>query len=291
MTLQIRKMTPFGAEIDGIDLRLPVGEDLREQLRSAFLEHAVLLFRGHELDKREYVVFMSSFGRLQRHVIADYRDDDVAEVMLVGQREHNGRRVYSDLGARFWHADGSASQNAISATGLYAFHLPSAGGNTEIADQRASFAALPADMKRRIAGMKAVHDLQYSFENTGRHLSEEERAARKLTEGEMRVSPPVEQPVVAVHPETGREALFVGYAHTSHIVDMPVEAGRQLIHDLVDFATQPRFVYSHQWARGDVMLWDNRCTLHRGTPYPRGDLRVLWRASCYGEGVRSRAAP
>jgi taurine dioxygenase len=281
MTVQIVPMAPFGAQVGNIDLSAPIGAADFRVLLDALYRHSVLLFRGQTLTKAQLVRFSGLFGTLQRHVLSQWLDEDVPEVLLVANKAAvgPGRPVYSELGSRFWHSDMSINKPSGFATILYGVEVPSSGGTTEVADMYAAYESLPAAMKERIADLWAVHDLKYNFEHIGKHLTDEQRQGRQLSEEQKRNTPAVEYPVVRVHPVTGRRALYVGLAHTSHIVGMPVEEGRRLVHELVELATQPQFVYSHAWRPGDVLCWDNRCTLHRGTPYPEGERRMLWRTT------------
>jgi alpha-ketoglutarate-dependent taurine dioxygenase len=285
----VEKLAPFGARVSGIDLRRAAPADLVGRLESLILEHSFLVFEPQRLTKRELVAFTTTFGPAQAHVIGYNRDNEIPEVTEIGQREENGKRIYADLGARFWHTDGSTSSKPITYTALYAVTLPTAGGNTEMADQCAAFEALGDERKTRLEAMTAIHDLRFSVEFTARDMTEEQRAARMLTEEEKRRIKPIEQPVVRVHPITGRKALYVSYSQTSHIVGMPFEDGRELIRELVDWGAQSRFVYSHAWKTGELLIWDNRCTMHRGRPYPDGENRTMWRTSHLAHGYNDAA--
>lgn len=281
MQTTIKPMMPFGAEIEGVDLSEPVSAPDFETILQTLLGNSVVLLRGQSLTKAQLVRFSAMFGTLQRHVLAQWLDDDVPEVLLVANKAATGpgRAIYSELGSRFWHSDMSINKPSGFATTLYGVEVTTSGGTTEIADMVAAYAALPAEMKARIADMWAVHDLKYNFEHIGKHLTEEQRRGRQLSDEQKRNTPAVEHPVVRTHPVTGRKALYVGLAHTSHIVGLPIEEGRDLIARLVEFATQPQFVHCHTWRQGDVLIWDNRSTLHRGTAYPEGQRRLLWRTT------------
>ena len=281
MPIAIAPLQPFGAELDGVNLAEPVGAADFQIILQALHQHSALVVHGQQLSKAQLARFSAMFGILQRHVLAQWLDDDVPEVLLVTSKAAagSGRAVYSELGSRFWHSDMSINKPSGFATILYGVEVPSIAGGTEIANMYAAYEALPDAMKKKLDGLMAVHDLKYNFEHIAKHLTEEQRQGRQLSEEQKRNLVAVEHPVVRTHPVTGRKALYVGTAHTSHIAGMPVEEGRALVQELVEFATQPQFIYYHPWSRGDVLIWDNRCTLHRGTAYPEGESRVLWRTT------------
>ena len=152
---------------------------------------------------------------------------------------------------------------------LYAHRVPASGGETEFADLRAAWDALPDKTKAQIDGLVALHDIAYSRAQIG---------FTDLLFGEREVLPAVPQRVVRVHPGSKRKTLYLA-AHASHIVGMPVPEGRLLLHDLIEFATERRFVYRHAWRPGDLVIWDNRCTMHRGRPFDESETRDLRRAT------------
>lgn len=280
MSIQIAPLQPFGAKISKADLSRPLDDADFDGLLQALLQRSFVLLRGQQLTKAQLVSFSSRFGTLQRHVLAQWLDGDVPEVLLVANpAAAGGRAVYSELGSRFWHSDMSINKPSGFATTLYGVEVPPSGGETEIADMCAAYEALPALLKKAVEPLWAVHDLAYNFEHIGKQLTETQRQGRQLSGEQKLRTPPVHHPVVRKHPVTGRKALYVGMAHTSHIVGMPVDEGRALVHELVEFATQPQFIHRHAWRPGDVLIWDNRSTLHRGTPYPDGERRMLWRTT------------
>lgn len=158
-------------------------------------------------------------------------------------------------GNYYWHTDASYMRKPSSSTLLYSIMTPSNGGDTEFANMYAAYEALSPEMKERIGSLRAVHSWEQSRHNSG---------SRPATEEEKRKAPPVAHPLVRTHPDTHRKALYLG-VHTSHIEGMDVEEGRKLLADLLDHATQDRFVYRHKWQTGDLVMWDNRCLLHKAT--------------------------
>ena len=178
-------------------------------------------------------------------------------------------RRFDQLGNRLWHTDGSFRRVPAALSMLYAHRVPANGGETEFADLRAAWDALPEKTKEQIDGLVALHDIAYSRAQIG---------FTDLLFGEREVLPAVPQRVVRVHPGSKRKTLYLA-AHASHIVGMPVPEGRLLLRDLIEFATERRFVYRHVWRQGDLVIWDNRCTMHRGRPFDESETRDLRRVT------------
>ncbi len=178
-------------------------------------------------------------------------------------------RRFDQLGNRLWHTDGSFRRIPAALSMLYAHRVPATGGETEFADLRAAWEALPDKTKTQLDGLVAMHDIAYSRAQIG---------FTELLFGEREVLPAVPQRVVRLHPGSKRKTLYLA-AHASHIVGMPVPEGRLLLRDLIEFATERRFVYRHVWRRGDLVIWDNRCTMHRGRPFDENETRDLRRAT------------
>lgn len=197
--------------------------------------------------------------RLHSNALADISNLD----------ENNNIRSTSDrwrmmmLANQLWHTDSSFKRVPGKVSFLSAHEVPPSGGETEFADLRAAFDALELATKERIEGLVAEHSIFYSRSLIGyTEFSDEERAAL----------PPVPQTIVRIHPGSGRKTLYLA-SHASHIIGWPVALGRALLDELITFATQPRFVYQHRWRAGDLVVWDNRCTLHRGRPYDDANFR------------------
>ena len=178
------------------------------------------------------------------------------------------------LGNRLWHSDSSFKEIPAKFSLLSARRIPAAGGNTEFVDTRIVYDDLPAAAKARIAGLRAIHDFWHSHAG-GRHFMVTDEMRRRM--------PPVPQPLVRTLPG-GRKALCIG-SHATHIEGLPLAEGRELLDELAAFATQPKYVYSHPWRKGDLVIWDNRTTLHRAAPWDdRGKVRDLRRTSINESG-------
>ncbi|WP_076997930.1 TauD/TfdA family dioxygenase [Variovorax sp. KK3] len=277
-TIQTRR-PGFVAEVTGIDLARDLDDQAAEAIADAIDHHGVVVVRDQRLSNEEQLAFADRFGPIETSVTrvrADYRQRiGLPQIVDVSNLDENGRpREMADrlrmllLGNRLWHTDSSfrALNGALSM--LLARSIPSEGGETEFSDNRAAFAALPAATRERIDGLRAEHSLMHSRSQLGfSDFSEEER----------RALPPVEHPLVRRSPD-GRPALYIG-SHASHVVGWPVPEGRMLLRDLLEHTTQPEFVYAHEWRVGDLVIWDNRCTLHRGRAYDESQPRDLRRVT------------
>jgi alpha-ketoglutarate-dependent taurine dioxygenase len=255
-TLSARRLSDVaGAAITGVDLARPLSADLRDAIQAAFLEHRVLVFRDQRLTRDEQLALTLHFGEIEGHVARLANGDRSPLVHSVNNLDEHGSPTATprDYGNYFWHTDKSYHAVPSLLTMLHAVELPPEGGDTEFANTAAGYAALPDETKREIAGLRVVHSWEVSRRNAG---------GRPASEEEARERPPVTHPLVRTHPDTGEKALYLGL-HTSHVVGMPEPQGRALLDRLLAHTTQPHFVYVHRWRAGDLVLWDNRCLLHR----------------------------
>ncbi len=262
--LQIKPLgAVLGAEISGVDLSKPLDETTQQAIHDAFLKYKVLCFRDQKLTQDEQVAFSERFGTLERHAISNRNNASNPLVHIVNNLGPDGKPS-GVVKSTMWHSDKSFRPQPSMATILHAVTLPPDGGDTCFADMVAAYEALPEATKAELDGVKVVHSWEHSRENLG----------KKLTPEEIADAPPQSHPLVRVHPETGEKALFMGM-HASYLDGQPIEESRQRIIDLEKYATEDRFVYRHNWRQGDVLMWDNRCLLHRADPnfdaahYPR----------------------
>jgi taurine dioxygenase len=260
----------MGAALPGIDLSRPLGETELQGVREAFRRHMLLVFPGQSLDEAQQVAFSRRFGELQVHVLDQYRHPRHPEIYLLSNVGRDGRTTGShpDKGTLVWHSDLSFQKRPALATILYGLEVPRVGGDTLFADMCAAYDALDEQTKRQIASLNAVHDLDASRMRAGEPpMSAAQRAA----------APPVEHAVVRTHPETGRKILYISQ-HVSHFSGLKKEESNALFERLLAHATQDRFVFRHRWGPRDVVMWDNRCTMHCATPYDAAaERRVLHR--------------
>lgn len=265
----------FAAEIDGIDLSRPLSDAEFGPIGRAFLDHAVLVVRGQHLAKATLAAFSRHFGELLVHVLNQYLASDFPEVMRLSNTDETGKRVVFRNGAEAWHTDLSFTDRPSLATLLYGQAIPPVGGDTEFCDARAAYEALDEATKARIADIKAVHSF---FRYQTRRFPE-----RPLTAEQRAKTPDVAHPIVRIHPETGRKALFIGDDVISHVAGMEPAEGKALVDALLRHATSEQFVYRHRWRPGDLVIYDNRCTLHRATGYDENAYeRTLLRTSIKG---------
>jgi len=272
------KVTPtdatLGAIITGVDLA-SLNERAWRAVEEAFHERAVLIFPAQHLNAEAQVAFGARFGRVEQLVpgmkivpISNQRKDG----SLLADSEHQMQVLIGNEG---WHTDSSYMPISAKASILSAHVLPSAGGETEWADMRAAYQALDDAMRARIEGLAAYHSLFHSQAKIGHRAKV--GAGYGFYEGE----PPL-RPLVKTHPVTGQAALYIG-RHAYGIPGLSEQASEQLLTDLVNFACQPPRTLQHRWSVGDVVIWDNRCVLHRARPYDHRQPRVMQHTRIQGE--------
>jgi len=270
--LSVTRLTPhFAARVDGADIGRPLDPAVRAEIRAAFEEHSVLLFRGAALDDERQIAFSRNFGGLEitRSMnpaagtpFARQSNLDIGTGAVIPADD---RRMVYQLANMLWHSDSSFKTVPALCSLLSARIVPPEGGATEFASARAAYPSLPEPLKRRVETAVAVHDFAWSRDQVRPgFFTAEERA----------VYPPVRHRILRVNPVNGRRGLFLG-AHASHVEGLPLEEGRALLRTLLEHVTRPEFCYHHEWQEGDLVVWDNRCVLHRATPYDPARPRLL----------------
>jgi len=244
-----------GMEVTDLDLSAldTAGAD---RVKALFRAHPVLVFRNQRLTREQQFDFTTLFGEVEtRHVGRHVDAQRYTAVHTVSNLTPEGKPTDApaERGNYYWHSDKSYHAVPSLLTMLHAVELPPVGGETQFANMAMAYAALPAPMKARIDGMRAVHSWEASRINC---------EGNPATEEQKRERPPVSHPLVRTHPETGAKALYLGN-HAGHIEGIRREEGATLLRELLSFATQARFVHTHRWQPGDLVLWDNRCLLHR----------------------------
>ena len=256
----------LGAEIRGLDLCLPLDAATVGRLRRALLDHCVLVFRDQAISEEDQVRFTGCFGRPVEHVRRQ-PDRRVKEIFLISNIEQNGQPIGAlGHGELSFHSDLSYLRRPGTLSLLYAVEVPESGGSTQWCNGYAAYETLDDGLKARVHGLRAIH----------RHPVEEQNPPE-----------PVDHPVVRTHPETGRRTLYVGPHLTRSIVGMEPTESRALLDRLFAHMTQPRFVWTHHWQVGDLVMWDNRATLHRREPFPADQRRLMKRTQVLGEEVPS----
>ena len=274
MSIRITKLAPaLGAEISGIDLAAPLAAADFAAIRAAWLEHLVIRFRGQSLSDPQLKAFSRHFGELDppgpnpygRPFLPDHPEMNVISNIKVAGVPIGG---LGD-GEAIWHADMTYVETPPMAAILHALEIPPTGGDTYWANMYAAFETLPAELKARIAGRRAIHDATYNSAGLMRSGYAEVTDARK--------APGARHLLVQRHPETGRECLFLGRRRNSYIEGLELEESERLLDALWAHATQPRFTFRQEWQVGDVVVWDNRCTLHRRDAFDPAVRRLLHR--------------
>jgi taurine dioxygenase len=276
--LALRPLSPrLGAEVIGLDLDDGLDDATFAAVRAAFLAHQVLLFEADGLTPARQVDFARRFGEVQVHVMSQYHADGYPELYRLSNLDDQGRPNgrHPDRGTMAWHTDGSWQRVTGQATILYAEVATAEGGETHFCDMYGAYERLSPDWKRRLEGMRAVHNLDFS--RSRRHAED------PLTDAQKRERPPVDHPVVRTHAETGRRCVFLG-DHAESIVGMSYDEGRALIEELNALIVHDDLTYRHRWSPGQLIVWDNRCVLHRATAYdPAVQRRVIRRCTVLGE--------
>jgi alpha-ketoglutarate-dependent taurine dioxygenase len=253
----------IGAEVTGIDLKQPVDDQTARQLNQALVDHVAVVIRDQQLTPAEYLEAVRVFGEPMRQHYSQYNMEEFPNVGVISHR--NGQRPASG-----WHTDHTNHERPPKATVLYAVSVPSQGGNTSVANMRAAYAALPGDMKQRLQGLKTVNTLDAHIQ------------ARP--EDVQRSGTPVCHPLVRTHPENGTQALYFHPTKTQYIEGMTPEASQAFLQHLLDTAIRPEFVYQHQWRVGDLLIFDNRCAVHKAhDDYDRRESRLLYRIILQGD--------
>lgn len=278
MALKLRKLSyALGAEVCGIDITRAMSEAEFGEIYQAFLAHGILLFRNQDVSREQHIEFSRRFGELDRHeALPRDRHPEYPELLRV-TNEPNSDGSLSDTRytGRQWHSDMSFTTRPALGSLLRSFAVPEVGGDTLFANMYLAYETLSDGMKKLIADLHAIH------------LSGTRKVANTATgvlraEEQRRINPPVAQPVVRVHPETGRKALYLG-EKVKRFEGMTEEESRPLIDYLNRHATRPEFVYRHQWRAHDILAWDNRCTMHQALgDFDETQLRHLERTTVLG---------
>jgi len=264
----------FGVEISGIDVATASRETLAEIKRRVDL-HGALVIRGQKLDPRRLLEFTAVFGEPAGNALLEYTVPGFPEIYVISNKVVDGRVIGDAEAGTAWHTDLNYSARPAAYTMLYSIEVPDEGSDTLIADTCAAWNALPEAKQRQIDGLVIHH----SYANLA------VRANRTLSEAEKQEFPDVFHPLIRRHPADGRKTIW-GLSSTTPngIVGMPNPEGKNLIKELLEYTTQERFVYRHKWQPGDILLWDNRCTLHRGTPFDKEKyVRLVHRTWVRGE--------
>lgn len=275
MTMEIKSLSSvMAAEVTGLDLRASVEPSTRDALMNALTEHLVLCIRGQELSPQELAAASRVFGDPKTFVLRNDRIEGAPEVSVVSNRPPalGGKPLVQ---AKHWHTDDSYLAEPATLTLLHAVTLPAQGGDTEFINCYAVLDALSPEMRARVDDLRAVH----------KYLSRRNESwVAKRSDVEEAETPDVHHPLVRTHPISKRQSLYINPNRIDHVQGWDDAASDALLDPLYDFAFQPRFQYRHRWQSGDLVIWDNRCTMHRANAdYDLNQLRVMHRVMLEGE--------
>ena len=271
----------IGAEISGVDVG-NVDPGTFKKIRNAFHEHQILLFRNQDITIEDHIAFSQNFGPLEVHISKDSLHKDHEEILLVSNVKEKGKYIGVENAGDSWHSDLSYMPEPSLGSLLFALEISEIGGDTEWLSMYDAYDTLPDKTKRRIDGLKARHSFN-RYKNTRVGIPKQRQQGGK--ERYEKISPPdVFHPVVRTHPDTRRKALYVSPRFTIGILDGSEDEAQELLNELIEHTIQPKFIYHHEWKVGDLMMWDNRCTLHlacRGIP--EGQIRHMHRTTISGD--------
>lgn len=264
----------FGAQVGGIDLSRPQDAQAASEVRALWLRHSLLLFRDQKLEEKQLVEFSRIFGPLEIHLRREYLSPENPQVLYVSNLKKDGRPIGiladTEVG---WHYDQIYLPGPAVGSLLYSVIIPPDRGATSFADMSAAYEALPEVTRQRLAGRRALQ----SYEAFNRAYSV------PTNDEQRRKTPDIEHPIVRTHPYTGRKALYICPGMTIAIAGLDKQESDELLAELFEWTTQPRFVYTHTWKLGDALLWDNACTMHRREPFDSTQQRLMKRTTILPE--------
>jgi len=285
MPITMRQVGPcFAAEVDGVDMTKPLSPEQVDAIHAGMDRYAVLVFHDQQISDEQQLAFTRSLGEIEHAINTSLRGPEAQRLPTtfadVSNLDKDNKVFARDdrprlfgLGNRLWHSDSSFKVIPAKYSLLHAVSIPSKGGNTEYADMRAGYDALDAETKAEVEGLVCEHSQLFSRSILGfTDFTEEDRERFK----------PVRQRLVRTHPSTGQRSIYLA-SHAGAIVGWPVPEARAFLRDLVEHATQRQFVYSHRWTVGDLVMWDNRRTMHRARPFPPNEPRDVRRTTLMGD--------
>jgi alpha-ketoglutarate-dependent 2,4-dichlorophenoxyacetate dioxygenase len=292
MSLTIEAVHPFiAARIHGLDLSKPITEETIVEIEQASGRYPVLIFPRQYLDDEQLLGFAANFGPLQVAVSYSTRPEDhrlapmINDISNISKEnvtyQPGDRRRMNNLTSRRWHSDASYLPLPARYSFLLSYVVPKVGGQTQFADMRAAYDELPVHLRAAVQDLECQYDIMASRAAAGFYDAPEE---------ERKALAPCTHELVRTHPISGRKSLYLS-SHAQFVVGQPEPEGRELLRELTEFATQPQFVYSHEWSVRDLVMWDNRALMHRGRPHiPETDVREMHRATTLDDRTWTRNA-
>ncbi len=283
--LEVRERHPaIGAEVHGVDLTAPMDDATFRQVVDRWLRHLVLVFPGQAVSDEQHIAFARRFGELEIHPSVTHRSSRHPEIYRVSNVDEQGNILpptsaewqYMEL-TWLWHTDSSFRAIPSKGSILHGIQIPAEGGDTLFANMYAAWDALPAARQRELEGLRVLHSHDAI-------LARSKGLSARADKGRYTELPPVQHPLVRRHPVTGRRSLFLSPHTMAGIVGWPQDQATALLDELTAFATRDAFVYRHRWQPHDVLMWDNRCTMHAVMPYDSAHVRrVMHRATIVGD--------
>jgi taurine dioxygenase len=280
LDLKVTRLSPaLGAEISGVDLKRPLSEGVVAAIKDAWNENLVLVFRGQDLSQDDQLRFASYFGELGSRRKAPEKLASRAEgvlqdhekILLVSNIKIDGEAIGAFGDGEFWfHIDSGYTARPYKYTFLFALELPSEGGHTLFSNMYKAYDAVPGELKRKLEGKRALHIHEYNRNRQASHA------------GDISAVPHCYHPVFTTHPDTGRKSLFVDRLMTTSIEGFSDEDSAAILAQLYDIGERREFIYEHVWRLGDFLMWDNRCTIHARTDFPKDERRLLRRCAVEG---------
>jgi len=275
----------FVAEVEGVDLSKPLDGETVEAIRQAWWDNSILVFRDQHISDDQHLAFSRHFGELQGHSVKDWLLPAHPEILVLSNRGEGGVKPLKNGGA-YWHSDMTYEVAPPMGSILHGLTVPPEGGDTLYTDMYAAYEALDDETKKLIEGRFAIHNYKHRY--------------LKMTEGGARPTPTAEQlaewqdvehPIVLNHPDSGRKALFINEGFTMAILGMDKGESDALLQRLFDHSARAEFVYAHKWRADDIVMWDNRCTMHRATTYDSEKYdRTMHRTTIKGTALQQAAA-
>ncbi len=280
--LQVRPLSPaLGAEVRGVDMSKPVDAATFAELHEAWMQHLVIVLPQQHVSDEQHVAFTRSFGAPEIFHQKIIKSKNLREIFRVSNVDDDGQLMPPDHPtvtqlslAQFWHTDSSYLQVPCTGALLHGVEVSRSGGETEFTNMYLVYEALPESLRRQVEGRKARHNFAHM------HTL---KALRPMTDEERAAVPPVWQPMVRIHPVTKRKSLYISPIYNDEVEGMSPAAGKALVKELAEFAGQSRFVYRHRWETDDVLIWDNRCTMHQVTAFDPRERRVMHRTTVVGD--------
>ena len=270
---------PLGAAVTGLDLSQPLADADFARIHRAHLDHHVLVFRDQRITPQQQIDFSRRFGPLQIHVLRNFQLATHPEILLISNIVEDGKPVGLGDAGHFWHSDLSYKEVPSLGSMLHAQELPAEGGDTLFANMHLAYDTLPAALRGAVEGARAEHSYLAQYAE----LQRRSPWRPNLTQAQIDEVKPVVHPVVRVHPETGRRALFVSEHFTTRIVGLPGDESRALLAELFAHSTRPEHIYRHRWQPRDMVFWDNRSLMHLAAGCPNDQRRMLYRTTIEGD--------